>query len=59
MPHSISLHIIMERLSLDFGEIKKLYDYKVEAIRNDEKYLKLARGILVHELNDVSIQVRD
>ena len=59
MPPSISLHTIMDRLSLDFTEIKKLYDYKVKAIRNDEKYLKLAKGILIHELNDVSIKVRE
>ena len=50
MPASISLHTIMDRLSLDFTEIKKLYDYKIKAIHNDEKYLKLAKNLVTHEI---------
>jgi len=48
----------MDRLSLDFSEIKKLYDFKIKAIHNDEKYLKLAKSILVYELNDISALLR-
>ena len=54
MPTSISLKTITERLNLEFKEIKALYDFKVKAIKNDEKYIKLAKNILIHELNDLS-----
>lgn len=40
----------MERLNLEYQDIKKLYDYKVKTIQNDETYLKLAKNILTNEL---------
>lgn len=45
VPPSISLQSLTERLNLDFKQIKDLYDYKVKAVRNNEKYLKLAKGL--------------
>lgn len=58
MPTTISLSIVMNRLNLDFSEIKKLYDFKIKAIKNDEKYLKLAKSILIYELNNLSDYLR-
>ena len=58
VPPTISLKTIMERLNLDFRQIKKLYDFKIKAIKTDEKYLKLAKSIIVHELNTLSSVVR-
>ena len=45
VPTSISLQSLTERLNLDFKQIKDLYDFKVKAVRNNEKYLKLAKGM--------------
>lgn len=39
---------------MDFSEIKKLYDFKINALHNDKKYLKLAKSILINELNFLS-----
>ena len=58
MPVEIPLLKIIEKLELDNSEIKKIYDYKMKAIHNDEKYLKLTRSILMDELNDLSEAVR-
>ena len=58
MPHNISLKVIIDKLNLEFKEIKQLYDYKIKAIKNDEKYLKLAKSILIYELNDLSAHLR-
>lgn len=59
MPHNISLKAIIDKLNLEFKEIKSLYDYKIKGIKNDEKYLKLAKSILIFELNDVSAKLRE
>ena len=45
IPTTISLKILTERLKLTFSQIKKLYDFKIKAIKNEEKYLKLAKII--------------
>lgn len=58
MPSNISLTVIIEKLNLEFKEIKQLYDYKIKAIKNDEKYLKLAKSILIYELNEISAHLR-
>lgn len=58
VPPTISLKTIMERLKLDFRQIKKLYDFKLKAIKTDEKYMKLAKSIIIHELNSLSAQLR-
>lgn len=50
--------MIVERLNLEFKEIKALYDYKIKAIHNDEKYLRLAKSILIYELNELSSYLR-
>lgn len=50
VPNTISLRSITERLKLDFGHIKRLYDYKIKTIKNDEKYIKLAKSIIINEL---------
>ena len=48
----------MERLKLDFRQIKKLYDFKIRTIKTEEKYMKLAKNIIVHELISLSYAVR-
>lgn len=59
MPHNISLKVIIDRLNLEFKEIKQLYDHKIKGIKNDEKYQKLAKSILIYELNDISQRLRE
>ena len=58
MPNNVSLKVIIDKLNLEFKEIKQLYDYKIKAIKNDEKYLKLAKSILIYELNEISAHLR-
>lgn len=53
VPTSISLQSLTERLKLDFIQIKELYDYKVKAVRNNEKYLKLAKNLQEKELTTI------
>jgi hypothetical protein len=53
VPTSISLQSLTERLNLDFIQIKELYDYKVKAVRNNEKYLKLAKNLQEKELTTI------
>jgi hypothetical protein len=50
VPFSVSLKTLTERLKLTFTEIRRLYDFKIKAIKNDEKYLKLAKTIQIHEV---------
>lgn len=50
VPTSISLQTLTDRLNLDFKQIKELYDFKVKAERNNEKYLKLAKALQQREL---------
>jgi hypothetical protein len=51
IPASLSFKVLVDRLNLELNEIKKLYDFKMRTIKNDEKYLKLAKSILINELN--------
>jgi hypothetical protein len=48
----------MERLNLDFRQIKKLYDFRIKAFKVEEKFTKLAKKIVVHDLNTVSRLLR-
>jgi hypothetical protein len=43
VPPSISLQVLTDRLNLDFKQIKDLYDHNIKTVRNNEKYLKLAK----------------
>ena len=54
MPTSISLQTLTQRLNLDFKQIKELYDFKVKAVRNNEKYLKIALSMHSKELIQIS-----
>ena len=57
VPTSISLQVLTDKLNLDFKQIKELYDYKVKAVRNNEKYLKLAKVLQEKELLNLSTEV--
>ena len=57
IPASLSLQTLTQRLRLEISEIKKLYDFKIRTIKNDEKYLKLAKSILFNELNQLQNEV--
>lgn len=54
VPTTISLQTLTQRLNLDFKQIKELYDFKVKAVRNNEKYLKLALAMHSKELIQIS-----
>ena len=56
VPTSISLQTLTHRLNLDFKQIKELYDFKVKAVRNNEKYLKLALAMHTKELIQISAE---
>ena len=45
---------MMDRLRLDFNQIKKLYDYKINTIKTEENFLEYAESILSGELYDMS-----
>ena len=58
VPPNVPLQIIMERLNLDFRQIKKLYDFRIKAFKIEEKFTKMAKRIVVHDLNTVSALLR-
>ena len=57
IPSTLSFKVLVERLRLEMSEIKKLYDFKMRTIKNDEKYLKIAKSILIYELNHIQNDV--
>lgn len=53
LPLELSFRNLIERLNMDFRQIKSLYDYRLGLIKNDQKFFELASSIVSNELMDL------
>jgi len=58
LPPHISMEKLMDRLNLDFTQIKKLYDLRSTSIATEEKYLLFANKIIANEIMGFSEELR-
>lgn len=50
VPLSISPMKLMDELNLDLRSIRLIFNYKVKAIKNEKKFIKIANKIIVKEI---------
>lgn len=50
VPYNISPDKLLSRLDLDLGSIRKVFDYRVKAIKSEKKLIKMANEILLKEI---------
>lgn len=50
VPYNISPDALLSKLDLDIGSIRKVFDYRVKAIKSEKKLIKMANKILQKEI---------
>jgi hypothetical protein len=47
VPLSISPQTLMEKLNLNIDSIRKIFEFKVKAIKGEKKFIKIANHLII------------
>ena len=50
VPLSISPETLMNKLNLNLDSIRKIFEFKVKAIKGEKKFIKIANRLIVQEI---------
>ena len=50
VPLSISPETLMDKLNLNLDSIRKIFEFKVKAIKGEKKFIKIANRLIVQEI---------
>ena len=50
VPLSISPETLMDKLNLNQDSIRKIFEFKVKAIKGEKKFIKIANRLIVQEI---------
>jgi predicted metal-dependent hydrolase len=50
VPYNISPETLLAKLNLDLRSIRKVFDYRVKAIKSEKKLIKMANDLLEKEI---------
>jgi hypothetical protein len=56
VPLSISPETLMDKLNLNLDSIRKIFEFKVKAIKGEKKFIKIANRLIIQEITHTSEQ---
>lgn len=56
VPLSISPETLMDKLNLNLDSIRKIFEFKVKAIKGEKKFIKIANRLIIQEIIHTSEQ---